>query len=112
MTLTEKLKKYVEARRAFNELSDAIYAIGAGNLDDSRFGIIIDNYTEEMMATVMETTQHINDDNVKKYFPIMTLDLSQLGETHVYIGNETKRITVDTLVNALMLMNGYPEDDF
>lgn len=110
MTLTERLRKYIEARRAFNELSDAIYAIGAGNLDDSRFGIIIDNYTEEMMIEVMEITQHINDDKVRKYFPIMTLDLSQYGETQVYIGDETRKITVDTLVNTLMLMDGYPED--
>lgn len=111
MTFTEKLKKLVEARKFFNSLSDCIYEIAAGELDNSRFAIIYLNYEEDMLSQTLEITQHLNDKNIIRYFSAMILDLAEKGATYVVIDGQTRKITIDTFVNALILMEDYVENN-
>lgn len=111
MTFTEKLEKLVESRKAYNMLSDRIYEIAAGDLDNSRFAIIYLNYEADMLNQALEVTQHLNDKNIICYFGTMVLDLAENRATHVVIDGQTRKITMDTFVNALILMEGYVENN-
>lgn len=106
MTLSEKIKKLVEARKCFNQLGDAIYEIAGGDIDDSRFAIIYNNYEEEVLDQVLQT---IKSPKVITWFGAMILDLAQNGITHVEIDGKQREVTIDNILPALMLMDNYVE---
>lgn len=70
--------KLVEARKRWNQLSDCIYEIGAGDLDNSRFGIIYQNFEDTVRDIfTMRYSEHKEFLNI--YFCGIVLDIAEEG---------------------------------
>lgn len=72
------LDKLIEARKRWNQLSDCIYEIGAGDLDNSRFSVIYQNFEDAVLESYsIAYPEH--KEFLTTYFCAIVLDVAEAG---------------------------------
>lgn len=88
--------KLVEARKRWNQLSDCVYEIGAGDLDNSRFSNIYQNFEDVVRETYIELyPQHKKFFDI--YFSAVVLDIAVSGFATFVLNNEIHVTVSDEL---------------
>lgn len=72
------LDKLIEARKRWNQLSDCIYEIGAGDLDNSRFSVIYQNFEDVVLDHYVNWFGD-HEEFLENYFCGIVLDIAEQG---------------------------------
>lgn len=95
------IKDLIEARKLFNELSDKIYAIAEGDLDNSKYANIYQNFEKAVLDRAIGRTPHL-EGFLTKYFGSIILDFADNGFTTFAIDSEQFEIaTIGSLASFL-----------
>lgn len=85
------LDKLIEARKRWNQLSDCIYELAAGDLDNSRFYAIYGNYEDEILNKLC-AGYPFHVDFLRGYFSGIILEVAEEGYAIVYANGEGNAI--------------------
>lgn len=77
----------IESRKLFNELSDKIYAIAYGSLDDTPYNKIYQNF-ETSVRVLLNKTFPNQAEFIDDFFCSIILDLAQEGKASVMINDK------------------------
>lgn len=81
------IDKLIEARKRWNQLSDCIYELAAGDLDNSRFSVIYNNYEDEIRDKLCAVYPY-HADFLRDYFSGIILEMTEEGYAFVYTNEE------------------------
>lgn len=85
--LASMIDNLVESRKLYNELSDKIYAIAYGNLDDTPYNNIYQN-SETFVRILLNETFPNHAEFIDEFFCSIILDLAQGDGARVEIDNK------------------------
>lgn len=97
------IKDLIEARKLFNELSDKVYAIAEGDLDNSKYGKIYMNF-EDTIRREIAAQYYEREDFIDTYFCLIILDMAQYGTVEFTVDNKPYR--AETVSSILWLLGG------
>lgn len=101
------IDKLIEARKKWNQLNDAIYAIGNGDLDNSHFNIIYNNFEAAILEMLInEFPEH--EEFLIEYFTSIILDFAQIG--YATLETETTQITLLNGKQLYYFLSTYKEN--
>lgn len=101
MDIETKIKKVIEARELFNELSDKIYAIAYGNLEETIYAKMYQNF-EDSVGEDLIALGGINKKMVNEYFSWFILAFAE--KRNIVIeqnGQERKIETIWDMIEAM-----------
>lgn len=75
--MEEMIQRLVDARRAWNKLDDAIYSVAGGDINNSVYALIYDNYEECVMGELIKVFPH-RKEFLESYFCGVVLDFADL----------------------------------
>lgn len=93
----------IEARKLFNELSDKIYAIAEGDLDNSEYGKIYTNF-ERTVCREVAVQYYEREKFLEEYFSLIILDMAQWGAVDFTVDGKPYR--AETVGSIIWLLGG------
>lgn len=98
-----EVKELVEARRLFNELSDKIYGIAEGDLDNSKYFNIYQNYEDQVRQ--LFAADGCDEDSLDEWFSYLILQIAE--DESIFVQEKASGLTyyISTVKEVVDLLN-------
>lgn len=98
--MEEMVQRLVNARWAWNKLDDAIYSVAGGDINNSVYALIYDNYEECVMGELIKAFPH-RKEFLESYFCGVVLDLADIKYVTLTVGIQDKEVGVKEFLELL-----------
>lgn len=98
--MEEMVQRLVNARWAWNKLDDAIYSIAGGDINNSVYALIYDNYEECVMGELIKAFPH-RKEFLESYFCGVVLDLADIKYVTLTVGIQDKEVEIKEFLELL-----------